>query len=505
VGRADDGVERQADEMARAALRRSTTTVPEKFAEVGNPGPRPTIRRLQIGLEEQSGATGELVEKAYGDVLTAMHLLRTKRRDAKQSFFATPFVTGNTQIEIEGGAIKATNTVSGTLLIGNEALKARKDFVGAHYPDLLRLHGDEFATPHKAVNLLNAELALLNQGTYSVVEDDQQGGRFKVLAAQEDTGVRLVIGDGAYQQVQAVGGEIQREIYSKRGKAPTGADDARGLDYVLDRAAVPGNAVFTRRFAYVEKNYYHLMDLLAGGGLAGRYQRLRAAAQVSAGGAGGGWGKRPGTSASRPGVGDLKLAELAFHHVKFGNGYQQRGVSLTSTPRTHQVYSNGGDLFREKLGVRLKIDLARVPKTVRLMNHHGLNTLTRNDPHDPFRSRTRSARIANCTWNTFPRNGSEAVLHGEDGATETLVARAGSTTDFLDAVKAAIGFDDYEAAVRGPARRRGEPGNAAGTGDERDHPPRMAMGEPAPWRRNLAAGSDRHDGRRSSSAVGRQT
>ena len=57
-------------------------------------------------------------------------------------------------------------------------------------------------------------------------------------------------------------------------------------------------------------------------------------------------------------------------HQWTGSGTTQRGLSLTSTPRENAVYGNAGESFREATGVRIKIDLLKVPKNVVLLNHY---------------------------------------------------------------------------------------------------------------------------------------
>jgi hypothetical protein len=64
------------------------------------------------------------------------------------------------------------------------------------------------------------------------------------------------------------------------------------------------------------------------------------------------------------------LPMLAVLHQWMGSGTQQRGLSLTSTKREHATFGNEGKPFREGSGVRIKIDLFKVPTDVILLNHY---------------------------------------------------------------------------------------------------------------------------------------
>ncbi len=65
---------------------------------------------------------------------------------------------------------------------------------------------------------------------------------------------------------------------------------------------------------------------------------------------------------------------MAFVHQYWGSGSQQRGLSLTSTSKPGATIGNCGDNFRTNNGVRIKIDLARIPTeedNPMLLNHYG--------------------------------------------------------------------------------------------------------------------------------------
>lgn len=137
-------------------------------------------------------------------------------------------------------------------------------------------------------------------------------------------------------------------------------------EYVADNRNAP-----TRRFAYVEKSIYQFMELISTGTMTGRYQSL----QYSL-------GEAPAvqkmiahespiistTGTTR--TPDIDLTQLAVLHQWQGSGMNQRGLSLTSTPREGAIFGNAGDSFRSGDGVRMTIDLLKVPTDVILINHY---------------------------------------------------------------------------------------------------------------------------------------
>jgi hypothetical protein len=155
----------------------------------------------------------------------------------------------------------------------------------------------------------------------------------------------------------------------KAFKKPTGETDRT---YVADDHGVP-----TRRYAYVEKSIYQMMEFVRALRLTGRYQRLHEE-----------MGEAPGdvTHVTSKLRGKLRLGktstpaqQLAVLHQWMGSGLQQRGLSLASTPRKDAVYGNKGESFKSGDGVRITIDLAKVPKGVKLINHYafgGVSGLT---------------------------------------------------------------------------------------------------------------------------------
>lgn len=164
--------------------------------------------------------------------------------------------------------------------------------------------------------------------------------------------------------------DTSRELYTKVGDSSP--KDSR-KEYVKD-----SRGVITRRYAYVEKNYYQMMEFFMTHKHEGRFQSyMRAAGEavpniyehrddkvdmVIPGAV-----RAPGQQLSRE--------QMAIAHQKLGSGPQQRGVSLTSTPKVGATYVNTGENFRTKRGFRLKIDLHKIPLDATdgplLINHYG--------------------------------------------------------------------------------------------------------------------------------------
>ena len=169
-------------------------------------------------------------------------------------------------------------------------------------------------------------------------------------------------GDDAFVPKTVLGQALQRPVYQKRGKAPGASNE-----YVKDDMGV-----FTRRYAYVEKNKYQFRDLANDGRLAGRYptdvsKRVAPAYNAIDKDVRGRIGGLPASKTFASGY------HLAYVHQELGSGYQQRGVSASATGK-HTIFSNQGKPFRTRDGVRITVDLARVPigneQAPILVNHY---------------------------------------------------------------------------------------------------------------------------------------
>lgn len=156
-----------------------------------------------------------------------------------------------------------------------------------------------------------------------------------------------------------------RPIFVKKGLEKTKTSNEDAKEYVKDYLNV-----FTRRYAYVEKNYHQMMEFFSTGYMTGRYQQYLLMAGC----------KTPdifeknnetiSKVAINKDIPRLTSREMAVVHQMYGSLPEQRGVSMTSTPKVGVTFANTGGNFRTDNGFKLKIDLSRVPEHVMLINHY---------------------------------------------------------------------------------------------------------------------------------------
>jgi hypothetical protein len=217
-------------------------------------------------------------------------------------------------------------------------------------------------------------------------------------------------------------------------------------EYVEDDRDVP-----TRRFAYMEKSFYQFMEFLATGSMTGRYQTWNKALSLA-----------PDLKAiapylsfqlspdpSKP-VTTLSPEQMAFLHQWKGSGPQQRGLSLTSTPREKAVYANAGESFRTADGVRIKIDLSLVPKEVILLNHYSQGGVKDNTGVKPDIPYGYDASVRKNRELYLERLDPQWIV-GIDAHLPSLPPmstedKAKSGADLVEAMRKQIGYDGYKDA-----------------------------------------------------------
>lgn len=165
---------------------------------------------------------------------------------------------------------------------------------------------------------------------------------------------------------KATGTEPEPEVESPSRKLFHRTEDESGeATHVADDAGVP-----TRKYAYFETSRQQLMAGMADGATQkGRFVRFREAMNLPA--------DMHTVDQSDHFVRDIykilgdkvPTDVMANIHQYLGSGINQRGLSLTSTPRP-EVYSNEGYKFASEDGVRIKVDLSLVPPEVILLNHY---------------------------------------------------------------------------------------------------------------------------------------
>ncbi|WP_431045680.1 hypothetical protein [Roseateles sp. L2-2] len=159
--------------------------------------------------------------------------------------------------------------------------------------------------------------------------------------------------------------ETARGLFVKEGREASTSSGGAPKEYVQDSS---GSGTLTRRYAYVEKNFYQMMDFFKTGTITGRFQQALAAAGMEA----------PDASIATPKAQKIQTEpapkltteQIAVAHQFMGSSSEQRGVSLTSTEKVGGTIGNEGKNFREAGGFRLKVDLALVPPDIRLINHY---------------------------------------------------------------------------------------------------------------------------------------
>jgi hypothetical protein len=226
---------------------------------------------------------------------------------------------------------------------------ARVKTVMMDYPDFLQRF-DPIEELKKIPPFSNGELVL--------GEKDEHGDR-EIKNDRNEVIATLMSDQGSYlpELIDDDHPEDQRIKYTRFDKPEK--------EYVEDNIGVP-----TRRYAYVEKSFYQFMEFLSTGSMIGRWQMLLKAAGVPKNLLDPSDGEDVIEQIRGEKEGPLSVQELAVLHNWKGSGLHQRGLSLSASPREKAVYSNDGEPFSTADGVHLKIDLAKVPKDVMLINHY---------------------------------------------------------------------------------------------------------------------------------------
>ncbi|SEN37854.1 hypothetical protein SAMN04488505_1104 [Chitinophaga rupis] len=296
---------------------------------------QPVIQRVneeKLSVFPEHGADPRDVQKVSDALVT----IRAAFKDKKALF--------------ETGTLATMPNTSG--LTGPPA-KAEKDArvktVMTDYPALLKSF-DPIAELRKIPPFSNGELVL--------GEKDEHGDR--VVKNGSNQVVATLMSDQGSYLPDLVGPDHPEDLRTKYSRF-----DKPEKEYVEDNVGVP-----TRRYAYVEKSFYQFMEFLSIGSMTGRWQMLSQAAGIPKNLMDPSDGQDV-IEQIRGKKGDpLSVQELAVLHNWKGSGLHQRGLSLSASPREKAVYSNDGESFSSADGVRLKIDLAKVPKQVMLINHY---------------------------------------------------------------------------------------------------------------------------------------
>lgn len=323
-----------------------------------------------------------------------------------------------------------------------EIEKEIKNFAMDTYPESLKFN---------IIEKLKPDYAFIHDGA-PLDSIDKLDDKAYVLSVSDQKFATLLVGSSAFTSKKE---RVEREIYNRDDK-----------EYIKD-----DKGVFTRRYAYVEKNLYQFMDFLNMGKMIGRYELLNVALGVE-----GNALRERNRALTEDGKKRLltdpeqlidKSTAIAVQHQWMGTGLQQRGLSLASTPK-EAVISNDGDSFRSDDGVRIKIDLAKIPEykdedgkkdNPMLINHYAYggikdraegikpSVLKNEQPVEPDKMRYHYVNSVTKNRELFleflkPEWIEEVTFHGKTGKKETVTLE-----QFITKCKEIINYTEYEEGV----------------------------------------------------------
>lgn len=319
--------------------------------------------------------------------------------------------------------------------------KEIKNFVMDKYPESLRFNILEKLKPDYNFTYHRASLESIDE-----LED-----KVYALKTEEHKFATLLVGNAAFTSKEK---RSEREIYTREDK-----------EYVKD-----DKGVFTRRYAYVEKNLYQFMDFLNMGKMIGRYELLNRALGIE-----GEELRKKNRALTEDGKKRLLTnpaqpvdtgTAIAVQHQWMGTGLQQRGLSLASTPK-EAIISNDGDSFKSNDGVRIKIDLAKIPEYKdepgkkdhpMLINHYAYGGIKDKAEEKGIKSsilkRSEGVRMEYNYINSVTKNRElfleflkpewieEVTFHGKRGRRETV-----ALDQFIKRCKEIMDYAGYERGI----------------------------------------------------------
>lgn len=251
--------------------------------------------------------------------------------------------------------------------------------------------------------------------------------------------------------------KTSRKVFSKMGFEDEETSIGDRKEYVKD-----SRDTLTRRYAFVEKNYYQMMEFFMTDHMTGRFQQY-----MMSGGE-----RKPGVHKittdmikNVPKIPSAQLSDtqVAVAHQMYGSLPEQRGVSLSSTPKVGVTYANTGGNFRTDDGFKLKIDLARVPKDILFLNHYAQGGVSdmQNKDYSTTQTHKGNGRSYDYKYEESALHARELFLehikpewvveieHHQKGAFKNregrkTVMRGSEHEDLLSAAKMAFGGDAYE-------------------------------------------------------------
>lgn len=314
------------------------------------------------------------------------------------------------------------------------------DSVASQIPDEEELLQQTPSFRNGVLSLANGEITYHHQDGQVIIAD-LRTGRNIYAPSQDQPSPRQV-----------------RQVFHKKGLDDLTTRDGGRKEYVEDSRGTK-----TRRYAYVEKNYYQMMEFFMVGHMTGRFQQYMLS----------GGERKPGVHKfTTKMIENVPLAQpnqqsrltdtqVAVAHQMYGSLPEQRGVSLTSTPKVGVTYANTSGNFRTDDGFKLKIDLARVPDEVLFLNHYAQRGVSSMNPPDYSTLQSHKENPYNYKYEESAGHARELFLEfirpewvveiehhvrggfqGVQGAKAIL--REGSVENLLDAAKRAFGGREYE-------------------------------------------------------------
>ncbi len=338
----------------------------------------------------------------------------------------------------------------------NKKYKASSDTIKQIDPGgkgLTKLYYDKLVTDIKEEAEMLKEATVFKNGTLKFNNDEI----IYVSDTKGDIQIALLKTGTAAFKASATTEKTSRRVFSKMGFEDETTSIGDRKEYVKD-----SRDTLTRRYAFVEKNYYQMMEFFMTDHMTGRFQQYMMS----------GGDRKPGVHKittemikNVPKVSSPQLSDtqVAVAHQMYGSLPEQRGVSLSSTPKIGVTYANTGGNFRTDDGFKLKIDLARVPKDILFLNHYAQGGVSdmQNKDYSTTQTHKGNGRSYDYKYEESALHARELFLehmkpewvveieHHQKGAFKNregakTVMRESEHEDLLSAAKTAFGGDAYE-------------------------------------------------------------
>jgi hypothetical protein len=295
---------------------------------------------------------GQVVQRIHA-VFEAKALPKSAKGPARQRLGAAK-AKFKTDLEEVRGEIKAEKALLDARMPAQMARLEKRNADPSERRAWLR---DNYSTPLRTLTSRTTLLSRLDQklGREFMVTANGPEGTYSVaigVPGLSDPIGTMYVGNAAFEMKEGKDDlGVERDIWVKRGQKKK----AGAKEYIKDDWGT-----ITRRYAYAEKSGEQISSLTTNKSLKGRYMQdaedvndaLTASDATSE-------MLIPTRKESVEGGGTLSTEEMLFLHQEKGSGPEQRGVSISSTPKL--LFGNSGEAFRAVGGRTMKIDLAQIP------------------------------------------------------------------------------------------------------------------------------------------------